>query len=147
MTPTITTRLRDDRGFGAVETAIAAPLVLAVLALLIAAARLASANLGVDSAASAAARAASLERSGPSASGAAHEAANSTLSQRGTTCTNIDVAPDTSGFATPAGTRSSVTVTVTCTVSLADLVAPGMPGTKTITSTATSPIDRFRGRQ
>lgn len=147
MINTFLARLRDDRGFGAVETAIITPVVLLVLLLVLAAGRLASANLSVDSAASAAARAASLERSGPSAGSAAHQAATGTLDQRGTTCASTRISPDTSGFATAVGTHSSVTVTVTCTVALSDLAVPGVPGTKTITATATSPIDRFRGRQ
>lgn len=151
MTPTATStsseRLRDDRGFGAVETAIVVPILFIVLMLMVAAARVASANLDVDSAASAAARAASIERSGATAGGAAREAATSTLNENEMNCAGLDIAPDTSGFNSTPGARSSVTVTVTCTVPLADLSLPGAPGSKTITASSTSPIDRFRGRQ
>ncbi|MDQ1041873.1 hypothetical protein [Streptomyces sp. V4I2] len=37
------------------------------------------------------------------------------------------------------------TVTVTCTVSLCDLL-PGVPGARTPTSTATSVVDQYRQR-
>jgi hypothetical protein len=33
-----------------------------------------------------------------------------------------------------------------CTVNLSDLSAPGIPGTKLVTATATSPLDTFRER-
>lgn len=145
--PSITAKLRDDRGFGPVETAITVPVLFLVLMLLVAAARVASANLDVDSAADAAARAASIERSGATAGGAARTAADSTMNTRGRDCSALEVSPDTSGFNTAPGERASVSVTVTCTVPLSDLSLPGAPGSKTITATSTSPIDRFRGRE
>ena len=38
------------------------------------------------------------------------------------------------------------TATVACVVNLADLSLPGVPGTRTVTATATSPIDTYRER-
>ena len=38
-----------------------------------------------------------------------------------------------------------ITITVTCAVSLADVTLPGIPGSRTIGSTSTEVIDRFRG--
>ena len=57
-----------------------------------------------------------------------------------------DVAVDTTGFVAPVGTDGTVTVTITCTVTIADLAIPGLPGTHTMTGTAASPIDRYRSR-
>jgi hypothetical protein len=39
-----------------------------------------------------------------------------------------------------------VSATVTCTVSLSDLLVPGLPGSRTLTATFTSPLDPFRER-
>jgi hypothetical protein len=35
---------------------------------------------------------------------------------------------------------------VTCTVRLADLLVPGLPGSRTLTSTFVSPLDPYRSR-
>ena len=53
---------------------------------------------------------------------------------------------DTSGFASPVGPPANVTATVTCVVNLSDVAVPGLPGTRTITATMTSPLDTFRER-
>ena len=57
------------------------------------------------------------------------------------------VTVDTAGFAAPVGTPATVTATVRCVVNLADLAVPGVPGTRTVTATASSPVDTFRERQ
>ena len=44
------------------------------------------------------------------------------------------------------GTAAVIAVTVTCTVSMADLAIPGLPGSHTLTGHATSPIDNYRSR-
>jgi hypothetical protein len=36
---------------------------------------------------------------------------------------------------------------VTCTVNLSDLSIPGVPGARTITATASSPVDAYRERR
>ncbi len=38
-----------------------------------------------------------------------------------------------------------MTVTVTCEVPLADLALLGVPGSRTVTGTASSPVDVYRG--
>ena len=40
----------------------------------------------------------------------------------------------------------SVTAQVSCTVSLSDLIVPGLPGSRTLRGSYTSPLDPFRGR-
>jgi hypothetical protein len=87
--------------------------------------------------AAAAARAASLQRD----PAAAQAAAETTAAHADTGCTSLIVRVDTSGFR-PGGT---VTATVTCTVDLSDLAGLAVPGTTTLTATATSPVDLWRG--
>lgn len=140
-------RFRDDRGFAAVETAIVVPLMLTLLLLIIGAGRVSKANLSVDAAAYSAARAASISRSSGQATTDARAAANDTLAQKGLSCSPADVDVDTSAFTSAPGSRSSVRVTVTCQVPLADLSIPGMPGTRTVTGTASSALDSYRGRE
>jgi hypothetical protein len=61
-------------------------------------------------------------------------------------CTSQRVAANTSGFAAPVGTPATVTATVTCIADLSDLSIPGLPGSRTITATMSSPIDTYRER-
>ena len=61
------------------------------------------------------------------------------LDQYGMTC----AAPTVAGTFTPGG---SITVTVSCTVDLGDLTQLGLiPGSRTLTASATEVIDRTRG--
>ncbi|MFD9630302.1 TadE family protein, partial [Streptomyces violascens] len=71
---------RDDRGSYSVETAVLAPVIIALLLLMIAFGRVVDADGAVDSAARAAARAASLERDAASAQTQAQAAADRSLS-------------------------------------------------------------------
>lgn len=61
---------------------------------------------------------------------------------QGLHCAGHQVTVDTGGFGLPVGTPA----TVSCTVPLADLGVPGLPGERTITATAHSPLDTYRGR-
>jgi hypothetical protein len=56
------------------------------------------------------------------------------------------VSVDTSGFNNPPGTSASVTVAVACTVDLSDIGVTGLPGSRTLRDTATSPLDQARDR-
>ncbi|MFC7591576.1 hypothetical protein ACFQYP_53685 [Nonomuraea antimicrobica] len=53
---------------------------------------------------------------------------------------------DTAGLSAPLGRPATIIAHVSCEVQLADLAIPGIPGTKTITSSFTSPIDPYRAR-
>ena len=54
---------------------------------------------------------------------------------------------DTTGFSVPVGEPAQVSATVTCAVRLSDLTAvPGMPGSRALTATFTSPLDPYRAR-
>lgn len=131
-----------DRGSMATELAVSIPLVLVLLVFIGVANRGVTARQDVDSVAEAAARAASLQRDPTTAQTAATDAALANLGDGRVTCTPLVVNVDTSGFE-PGG---SVTVTVYCTVDYADLAAGfPIPGALTFISSASSPIDLWRG--
>jgi Flp pilus assembly protein TadG len=134
----------DDRGSVTVEAAIVLPLLVLLLGLLIAVGRVTLAGSVVDSAAKAAARQVSLSRTPTSALADADRAARAALEQGGLNCVSVSVEIDTSHISPPAGTSGSVKATVSCTVALDDVAIPGLPGRKTMTSTFTSPVDRYR---
>ena len=134
-----------EAGDAALELIILAPVLLAIIGLVIAAGRTSVAQGSVDAAARDAARQASIARSPAEAEAAARLSAVAALSQDGLNCAPV-VNVDTSGFAAPLGQPADVTATVSCTVPLSDLVVPGLPGSQTLTYSFTSPLDPFRGR-
>lgn len=133
-----------ERGSEAIEAAIGIPAFMLFVALIMAGGRLAIAHQAVESAAADAARSASIVRSQGEAYGAATSAAASSLSNQGLDCISRSVNVDTSGFIVPVGTAGTVTVTVSCVVNLSDVAVPGLPGTRTISSTIVSPVDTYR---
>lgn len=128
---------RYEAGSAATELALVAPLLILLALVAVAFGTLAGARLDADEAAHQAARAASLARSPDQARTAAEQAARRRLAGSGSSCTNPRVTPVLSDFA-PSGT---VRVTVICR---AALNAPGMPDV-TVTATAASVVDRYRG--
>ncbi|MFD4723019.1 TadE/TadG family type IV pilus assembly protein [Streptomyces sp. NPDC058423] len=138
---------RGDRGSYALETAMLAPVMIGLLLLLVAFGRVVDADGTVDSAARAAARAASLERDAATAQAKAQDAANRSLQGEGVTCRVSSVVVDTAGYALDIGVEADVTATISCTANLSDIGLPGLPGTKTLTASWTSPLDTYRGRQ
>jgi Flp pilus assembly protein TadG len=124
-----------------VEMGLVAVPLLALVMLIPFAGRIAAADADVASAAAEAARAASL-RSSP---GAAHQVATGTaaanLGDDGWACQSFDVDVDAGALA-PGG---SVSVTVSCSVSHADLLLVVVPGDRTFTATASEVVDTFRG--
>ena len=135
-----------ERGSAAVEAAVGVPAFLLFVGLIIFAGRMALAHNAIDAAAAEAARTASIARDSGEASAEARAAAMSTLRNQNVHCRSSNVHVDTSGFAAPLGTGAHVTASVTCLVNLSDLSVPGVPGAKRVRSTATSPIDTYRGR-
>jgi Flp pilus assembly protein TadG len=130
-----------DEGAAAAELAVLTPLLVGMLLFVVLCGRLVSAQLDLDAAAHAAARAASLARTVPAGTGGAQQAAAATLTARTATCRRPTVAVDVGGLH-PGGV---VTVTVSCVVPLSDLALIGVPGSRTVSSTASSPIDRWKG--
>jgi Flp pilus assembly protein TadG len=139
-------RRLDDRGSAAVEAAILAPPLLLLIGLAIVGGRIQVAGGAIEAAAHDGARAASIARTAGQAQAAAHAAASATLDQEGLHCGSLTVAVDTSGFTIPVGQPATITVSITCVVDLADLLADGFPGSKTLTATFASPLDTFRTR-
>lgn len=139
-------RWRRDDGTSAIEAAILAPALLALLGLAIVAMRIEVAGASVESSAHDAARAASISRTAGEARTAARNAANTTLAAQGLVCRSLTVTVDTGQFTRPIGQPAAVTVTVTCVVDLGDISFPGLGGSKTMSSTFVSYLDQYRGR-
>jgi len=147
MTPSRTRRPSGgERGSASLEMVILAPALLLVLAVLVFAGRLALAQQAVTAAAADAARTASIARTATTASSTASAAAAHTLTSQGVACANTQVDVDTAAFAAPVGSPGTVNVHVACTVNLADLAVPGIPGAKVLSDTMTSPLDTHRER-
>ena len=115
------------------------PLFVVLLLFVVLCARTASAKIDVNAAASSAARAASLARSPAAARTDAAAAASAALAGPAVTCTGLAVSVDTSALRR----GGSVTVEVSCTVSLSDLGLLGVPGSRVVSGTARVPVDVF----
>jgi len=140
-----------QRGSVSVEMAILTPAFLLLMVFGIVGGRTAVAYNAVDLAAHDAARTASISRDAETAAVRAVAAALDTLAQQGLDCVDAPgggpvVSVDTSGFAVPVGQPAAVSVTVTCTVSFADVALPGVPAQRRLTSTFVSPLDTYRSR-
>ncbi|MFJ3229147.1 TadE/TadG family type IV pilus assembly protein [Streptomyces sp. NPDC086783] len=139
-------RCRKDQGSVAIEAAIVLPSLIMFLCLALAGGRIVTSQAKIDAAAEDAAREASIHRTAGAAQSAAHAAASESLSDQGIACSSTSVHVDAGGVSVPVGQVGTVTVTVECTVQLSDLLLPGAPGARTLTSTATSVVDLYRQR-
>ena len=133
-------------GAPAVEAALLAVLLAAVISFAMAGGRLVAAESAADQAARAAARIATSARDPATAQREARATAEATLAAQHLTCTRLTVTVDTSGFAVPLGETRFVRAEVACAVRWSDLALPGAPGTRTVTASFTSPVDRYRER-
>lgn len=141
------TAARDERGgSSSIDALLIIGVIVVLLSLATAGFRIAMAGDAVEGAAGAAARAASLARSAGQARSDAHRVAASSLSTSGLTCSTNSVQVDTSGFSTPVGQPARVGVTVSCDAPLADLLVPGLGGSRHLEATAASPLDTYRER-
>jgi hypothetical protein len=138
-------RRPGEDGSAALELVILAPALLALLCLVIAAGRTSIAQGSVDAAARDAARQASLALTPAAARLSGEVSARAALRSDGLDCDPV-VAVDTSQFAIPPGEPASVTAIVSCTVPLAMLAVPGLPGAARLHATFTSPLDIYRSR-
>ncbi|KPM50201.1 hypothetical protein ACG83_41630, partial [Frankia sp. R43] len=119
-----------------------APLIILMLLLIVYAGRAVNARGQVDTAAHTAARAASLARTPALALAAAQAAVAPDLNRSTGPCTALTVEVDVSQFR-PGGV---VRATVACQLDQSDLAAGlPVPGERTLTTTATVPIDVYRG--
>ena len=133
-------RGRGERGdAGPLEVVILVPVVLLVFGLVVAFSRTTTATEHVAHAAAVGARAAAGAQTAGGASVLATDVVVDALAQVGMRCD----APAVAGTFRPGG---SVTVTVSCTVDLGDVTHLGLlPGSRTLTASATEVIDRTRG--
>src|SRR5437879_3714226 len=109
-------RLVRERGSAALELVILAPVVLAVIGLVILGGRIQIAGGAVEQAAADAARQASLSRDAGSARSKAMAAASDALRREAVPCTSVSVGVDTAGFGVPVGVPAQVSAHVSCVV-------------------------------
>lgn len=131
--------LRDDHGSATAELVVITPIVILMLLFVVLCGRLADTNLRLNDAAHQAARAATTARS-PAASDAA-TAAHAALHQAGVACQSLTLQTNTQGLRP----GSTVTVTLSCTLSLSDLTLLSLPGTVTRQASFSSVVDVYRG--
>ena len=137
---------RDERGSAAIEAAIGVPAFALIVGLIIFGGRTATTHEALQSAAADAARSASLARDAEVARVEAREAATSSITNQKIGCSAVEVAVDTSDFNKQPGVPGSVDVTVSCRLDLSDLAIPGVPGSRVMRATMSSPLDTWRER-
>jgi Flp pilus assembly protein TadG len=135
-----------ERGSVSVELALLAPALLLLLSFAVFAGRTQIAEGAVQEAARSAAREASLARDPATAAALAGAQAERTLAAQNLRCQQTTVDVDTAGFQAPLGQPGDVTVSITCVVGMADLLAPGLPGSVTVEASFISPVDAYRER-
>lgn len=133
-----------DRDIGAagVDAAMAVTALLAMSMLVIGGLRITNASGDVQAAARSAARAAAAEYQRSAAEAAASQVASAALADRGQSCRQLDV--DVQG---DLSAGSVVTVTITCTVGLGDVVLAGFQGSTAVSGEAVEYVDLARGGQ
>jgi len=138
---TVSGRRANDAGSVTVEmAALVLPITVAMVIFAVFCTRLAGTRLDLNSTAAAAARAASLARTPQAARDAATRAAAADLAGHQRTCNPLSVTVDTSDFRR----GGQVAVTVTCTMTTADLTGLGLPGSLRGSSTAHAVVDTWR---
>jgi Flp pilus assembly protein TadG len=134
--------IRSERGdSGPLELVILIPALLLLFGLVVAFGRTTVAGTDVEHAARVGARAAASAQTSGGGRALAKEVVLDSLRDAGMACAagpSVAVA----GSWTPGG---QVSVTVSCTASLADVTRLGLPGSRTLRATATEVIDRTRG--
>lgn len=140
------TRAKDEQGSAAIEAAAGIPAFVLFVGLIIFGGRTATTHSAVESAAADAARSASIARTSMEARSDANEAAHASLANQDINCLSVNVIVDVADFGRPVGEPGSVTTTVECRLDLADLSVPGVPGSRLIRATISSPLDTWRGR-
>jgi Flp pilus assembly protein TadG len=130
--------LRDDRGSTSVELVILAPLIGILLLSVVVVGRVQVARADVEGAARSAARQIAIARDPQSAISSAQSGAGTSLDVGSPSCRTMTF--------TSSITEEWVTVTVSCVVDLDDASVLPVPGSMTVTATATEIIDAHRER-
>lgn len=129
-----------ERGSVSVEAAVIAPAFVFLMLLVVFTGRVAEAEANVERAAAVGARAASLRQHPAGATTDAVAAIEANLAQAGVPCAELVTDVDTTNFE-PGGT---ITVTITCHASMADVTLLGVPGSRTFVGHAVEVIDTYR---
>ncbi|MBC7632162.1 TadE family protein [Aeromicrobium sp.] len=137
---------RDNRGSASVEAAIGLPAFVLFVGLIMFGGRTTMSHQAIESAAADAARSASIARTSSEAKKDAKDAAQASLANQQINCLEIFVSIDTADFGKPVGEIGTVAVTVECRLDLSDLSVPGVPGSRVIGATISSPLDTWRER-
>ncbi|WP_328953929.1 TadE/TadG family type IV pilus assembly protein [Kitasatospora purpeofusca] len=134
-----------DGGSTAIEAAIVAPAVVALILVAVVAGRMQTAGGTVEAAARSAARAASMARAGDMDAAAKASAADS-MRQQGVHCRTSKVTVEKKKRTSQGVTWETVEVTVSCQVYLGDLIGGPDLFPKTLTGWFASVVDRYRGQ-
>ncbi|WP_297751387.1 TadE/TadG family type IV pilus assembly protein [uncultured Tessaracoccus sp.] len=139
--------MRSQRGLApAVEAAVIIPGLVLLVGLVVVFARIVMAQHDLDAVAGNAARAVSMARDAAHARTSAAALVAEQLQGEGLRCEHTRVDIDAAGLRAALGSNATVSVTVECAVSMADVVLPGVPGSVTVRAHVESPVDKFRGR-
>jgi Flp pilus assembly protein TadG len=133
-------RRTSSAGSATVELVVLAPVVVLFALVMVALGRAESVRAAVAGAARAGAEAAATSAGPVESVAAAQRAVVASLSWTAADCHHQQVAVDATDFV-PGG---AVAVSVTCTVPLADLGVPGLPGTVVFQHQVSAPIDPYR---
>jgi Flp pilus assembly protein TadG len=136
-------RNSGDSGSLVVELVVLTPVVFMIALCTLVFGRVSNAHQLVTESARAGAQAASLMPNPESAQSAAIDSAQVGTGNHAHTCVRAQVSTDVSHYY-PGG---YVRVTVSCAVALSDLSVPGVPGSTTISESATAPVDPYRSVQ
>ncbi len=134
-------RLASERGSSAATLIMVMPIALMVVWFAVFAGRLVTTQQDVVSAARDGARAAAVSGTTDGGRAAATSAVEQTLRGAGVACSDRTTEVDLGRF--EAG--GTVTVTVRCTVSIADVTSVWAPGSKVFEASSTAVVDRYRG--
>lgn len=138
----------SDRGATTVEFVLLLPVLVLLIAVVVAGARVWWARASVQQFASSAARQASISRSAADAVASARQLVKDDARASGLRC--VAGAPtlslDTSGFQVPVGQAAEVRAHVSCAVPLSDVTLPFVGGSLAVEADAVSTLDRYRAR-
>lgn len=137
----------DERGAAAVELALIVPVLVLLLGLVVGGARVWLARGTVEQLAAGAARAGSLERTPAQAVAAAEALVRAQTAAESLRCLELGIEVDARGLANRPGAPAQIEVEVVCVVGLSDVIVPGWPGSLTVSASAMSVVDTYRGRQ
>lgn len=136
-------RPRDQRGLSpALEAVLIVPVIVLLIGVMTAGFRLWQGRADTNQVASAAARAASQARSTTEA----RQRIATVVGANPLPCDNPVVTSNLADFSAPIGTAGQVTVTISCRVTFADLLVPGLPGSQQVIGSGTAPLDPYRKR-